>query len=595
MRVRVRGRLRVVGSKMADIFISYAGADTEAAEEIGRELRKRRIKYFLAPKSVSGGEEFDEAIQNALRACKEVFLLLTPESLRSDWVKYEYIGALILAKHIVPILLRCTNEQLPRLLWNKQTRDFSQTRLVIEEFQARERERKSRKDDPYEVTPLQLISKNAPKHEIRYRGVLKESLDTSAAAIPPFEFVENYGYNPKVNLYPKAYRGKIQVDTVHAGDWIPAEFYWTLARHSNPENRLLDLLNDNYVREKDWGANHVALALAQGLNLKGFHRVNVARVLLDFGRLPGVTPPGTGHLNRLSINYPFSHYLNYEEKRRLLHEYYDRISAEMEKAVVDKLIKISIHTYDKYDSPHKDVEVGALRPAVSLIYSPLHHPEQKNLAGGFFDSLYPDELADFTADRRLTARISLNLERVGIPVAHNNPYVLPQGSVEVRSQVWFFFKYLKAEFEKENHETVWKSEYRRVWNMLLDTSLRSSESETLRSYIHTFRLAPSATEHELDASRRAYEEIKRFFSSEKKEEILRGYRYAPERPSSLAIEIRKDYLWSFHDTKATRPVEGPEGVKTANVHIVASLIADAIRTYLMKDINVTDVPHPDIA
>ena len=57
-------------------------------------------------------------------------------------------------------------------------------------------------------------------------------------------------------------------------------------------------------------------------------------------------------------------------------------------------------------------------------------------------------MAEFTVDQILRDRISLTLEK-GIPVAHNYPYLLPEGSIEVRHQVWRFFKWLQTHFEKD--------------------------------------------------------------------------------------------------------------------------------------------------
>jgi TIR domain len=577
---------------LPEVFISYALEDKDEARLIADRLAADGISSYLASKSLQGGDDIHKNIQGALRECEEVFVLLTQESLKSDWVTYEYAGAWFLGKHIVPILLGCTARELPEILSNKLTRDFHRLDTVIREFKARQAERKSWKPAPEAENLIQLITRNADKHGHKYRKIFTEQL-TFPRRVKPLEFVTNYGYDRKMELYPETYRGRIHVDTIHAGDSIPLEFYNTLVRHNDEHNELLDQLNDIYSEEKDWGANHVALALTQALNLKGFYRVRLARALLDFGRFPGVTVPGTEHLNRLSINHPFSSYLSYMEKRKLLQEYYDRISTEMGEAVEDKILKIAIHTYDKYNWPHRPAGPGMQRPAVCLLYSPVGHHGGKKIAAGIFDQLYPEELAEFTADRRLTARISLNLERVGIPVAHNNPYQLPQGSMEVRTQVWFFFKYLRREFEKARPATATREEYLRVWQMLMDTNLRSSESEMLRNYIHTFRMAPSPREHELDSSRVAYEDIRSFFNWEK-DRLLKSYRYSPERPSSLAIEIRKDYLWSFKDPEATQPVAGPDGVRMANVHLIASLLADAIVTYLNKDANSTNSSHHEI-
>ena len=59
---------------------------------------------------------------------------------------------------------------------------------------------------------------------------------------------------------------------------------------------------------------------------------------------------------------------------------------------------------------------------------------------GVFDPLDPDVLGESTCSRTLRDRISLNLKRAGFRVGHNHPYLLPEGCVEVRTQVWYFFR-----------------------------------------------------------------------------------------------------------------------------------------------------------
>ena len=100
-------------------------------------------------------------------------------------------------------------------------------------------------------------------------------------------------------------------------------------------------------------------------------------------------------------------------------------------------MKIAIHTYDRY------IESGTERPATSIMTRSIGYQTESEMPFGLFDPLYPDVLSEFTADRVLRDRISLTLEKKQIPVAHNYPYCLPEGSLEVRYQVWAFFHALQ--------------------------------------------------------------------------------------------------------------------------------------------------------
>ncbi len=369
---------------------------------------------------------------------------------------------------------------------------------------------------------------------------------------------------PAIHPVPEAFRGRIMIDTVHDGDFIPAEFLVDAAGEPIPAERF----RAEYVSERDWGANLVAGFLAEALGLPGFFQVNVARVLMDFGRFPGVTGSKAEHLNRYAVNYPFSELLSYEQKKRLLEAYYDPISARTDAVVRDRQIKIAVHTYDQRNPS------GTHRPHISLVNRSNAYQEYGELPRGLFDPLYPDVLAEFTADRVLLNRIALNLEKHGLPVAANYPYCLPEGSVEVRSQVWFYFHFLRRRFLEAYPETEGQPGYRRAWSMMMDTNLRSSESEALRSHLHMFRRAPPGRTVEFRAAREAYNHIAEFTRANP--EIVNQYRFSPDRPSSLGIEVRKDLVWEFEGGRPVRPL--PERARQ-----IAYGIAEAVEIYLRTD------------
>src|SRR5690606_882021 len=86
----------------------------------------------------------------------------------------------------------------------------------------------------------------------------------------------------------------------------------------------------------------------------------------------------------------------------------------------------------------------------------------------------------------------------------------------------------------------------RVWEMLLDTNLRSSESEALRSYLHAFRRVPPHLEAPFAAARQAYEKIASFLRRDGNQ-FVELYRHSRERPSALGIEVRKDLVYELDE------------------------------------------------
>ncbi|MFT5680552.1 MAG: hypothetical protein ACI8RZ_001458 [Myxococcota bacterium] len=389
----------------------------------------------------------------------------------------------------------------------------------------------------------------------------------------PAEFVDNPAYHPEATLgYPDAYRERLVIDAIHGGDVIPPHLQSSLGQGA-PLGDCAEF-QEAYVREKDWGATQVAESLATRLGLSGFFRVNIARGLMDFGRFPGESAPGAAHLERFAISDYSAAWLTHDEKRTLLQSYFDNISDQIESKVTGCLLKIAIHTYDKLSRS------GTVRPEVSLIFRPQHYQNEGRMPVGVFDRMFPDRLAEFTADRRLISRISLELEKRGIAVAYNYPYLMPEGSVEFRAQVWFFFDYLRQRFNAANPELVTAPAYGRIWEMLLDTNLRSARSAALRSYLHLFRTVLPHQEPLYRRSRDAYNHIQAFLFEH---DIAEDYRKDAQRPGALAIEVRKDLVWNFHDDACREPVLGAEGARTENIDRITGELARAIRIYLCED------------
>lgn len=363
---------------------------------------------------------------------------------------------------------------------------------------------------------------------------------------------------------------RIMVDTVHDGDYIPQEFLTN--RHGDRIDE--DELTRHFVHERDWGANRVAHRVVSALGLGGYHRVNVARVLMDFGRFPGSSHRDHGHLHRFAINIPFTDFLGHAQKRAVLETHYDGVSRAMDEVVQDRLIKISIHTYDPTNAS------GTLRPQMSIATRAHAYQHDSMMPFGVFDALYPDILGEYTCDRILRDRLSLTLEKSGIPVAHNYPYLLPEGSIEVRSQVWFFFNHLRDEFERAHPDTRDKRPYELVWDMLHDTNLRSTGCEELRAYLHAFRKPPEGRREEFEAALAAYENVADFLRADERV-IVDRYRFSPKRPNSMAIEVRKDLVWRFKDDGT------PIGPIDEHIALIGDAIAKAVATYVRDD----RVPH----
>jgi hypothetical protein len=383
---------------------------------------------------------------------------------------------------------------------------------------------------------------------------------------PPLEAVQVDTPADGVLRFPEVWRDQITIDVIHDGNVLPPEYLIDARGRRIPERTWYHA----YVHERDWGASIVAERIVERLGLGSYLRVNTARALLDFGRFPGSTAPGAPHLRRFAINTPFSLVLDFAQKRRLLEEHYDAVSDGMDEAIRGRMLKIAVHTYDRYNAS------GTERPQVSLVTRALGYQMDSEMPMGVFDPLYPDVLAEFTLDRVLRDRISLTLEKSGIPVAHNYPYLLPEGSPEVRHQVWCFFDWLHQAFEAAFPDTAHDEAYEWVWILLKDTNLRHPGAMALRSYLHMYRRPPRGEEAEYAAAAAAYHHIEAFLHADDGA-LIHDYRVQPMRPQAFGIEVRKDLVWDFDE--AGHPMQpAPERALE-----VADRIADALLVYLNED------------
>ncbi|MCA9618282.1 MAG: hypothetical protein KC731_04655, partial [Myxococcales bacterium] len=278
-------------------------------------------------------------------------------------------------------------------------------------------------------------------------------------------------------------------------------------------------------------------------------------------------------LETLAINNPFSRVLDHRMKLRLLEDYYDRISSLIEGNLLrDRIIMIAVHTYDEHNRSL------TRRPHCSLLSSVLGYQRESRMPYGIFDPMYPDILGESTCSRILRDRVSLSLERAQLRVSHNHPYPLPEGSMEVRAQVWFFFDYLRSRFEEVYPETRGEEAYERVWTMLLNTNLRLQEAEMLRSYLHRYRRVEEADLPRFHAARFAYEKIERFLEGS---DAIIAFRRSKNRPSSLGLEVRKDLVCGFDETR--RPTPANEAQRETAT-LIGRTIAQAIKTYFETDL-----------
>lgn len=76
------------------VFISHAETDAAAALRLAAALREVGLDPFVAEDEMYPGDNWAEVIGRGLAEAEAMIVLLSPESLRSPWVRNEIVHAL---------------------------------------------------------------------------------------------------------------------------------------------------------------------------------------------------------------------------------------------------------------------------------------------------------------------------------------------------------------------------------------------------------------------------------------------------------------------------------------------------------------------
>jgi len=88
------------------VFISYATGDVQFAAMLAKSLEGDGFDLFFAPRDITGGEDWQDALERELRSADKVVLVLSLHTKDSEWMSLEYKVVINEAKEkLVPILI----------------------------------------------------------------------------------------------------------------------------------------------------------------------------------------------------------------------------------------------------------------------------------------------------------------------------------------------------------------------------------------------------------------------------------------------------------------------------------------------------------
>ncbi len=103
---------------MQQVFVSYSHQDQEFVSRLALDLEKRGAQVWIDREDIHAGakwqHEWQESIGQGVRACKAFLLVVSPESLKSEWANREFRLAVDSNRPIIPLLYR--KARIPREL-----------------------------------------------------------------------------------------------------------------------------------------------------------------------------------------------------------------------------------------------------------------------------------------------------------------------------------------------------------------------------------------------------------------------------------------------------------------------------------------------
>jgi hypothetical protein len=107
---------------MPQVFISYSRKDMEIVRQLAKDLEKADFDVWWDISDLKGGDAWARTIQTALEESEYCVIVLSPNSVESEWVTKECIFAIEQGIGIIPILYKTC--EVPLALANIQYIDF---------------------------------------------------------------------------------------------------------------------------------------------------------------------------------------------------------------------------------------------------------------------------------------------------------------------------------------------------------------------------------------------------------------------------------------------------------------------------------------
>jgi hypothetical protein len=115
--------------KPAEVFLSHSSKDRAFVKKLTSLLKHKGIRYWYSASHIAGAKQWHDEIGRALGRCDWFVVVLSPDSVKSIWVKRELLFALNEDRYngkIIPLLRKpCMHSQLSWTLSEYQFVDYT--------------------------------------------------------------------------------------------------------------------------------------------------------------------------------------------------------------------------------------------------------------------------------------------------------------------------------------------------------------------------------------------------------------------------------------------------------------------------------------
>src|SRR5260370_34649938 len=94
------------------VFISHSSYDAWIARTIADQIESLGGECWLDEKDLEGGDVIPDKIIRGIDACHEAIVLISPNSVNSQWVSFEIGGVRAQQKRVTPILKNVKPEEI---------------------------------------------------------------------------------------------------------------------------------------------------------------------------------------------------------------------------------------------------------------------------------------------------------------------------------------------------------------------------------------------------------------------------------------------------------------------------------------------------